>query len=318
MTGVLLSIDTELSSSRHGAGMSLAENFALSIDAQTDEGKFGACYLSRKLKAHRLQASFFIDPMSALVFGTDILKRIAMPLLEDGHDVQLHVHTEWLAFLEKNPVGRTGRNMFDFPLAQQKTIISMALDLFRKSGLPEPVAFRAGNFGANNDTLSAVAACGISIDTSYHAGLADHACQIETDTPLLHPQWMAEGVTEYPVAVFRDFGAHVRGGQLCALSNGEMGWLLDNAKRENWPCVTLMLHSFELIHRPSARAHHLQIHRFDALCDRLAYDPDLTTMVFSDVPTEVTPLRQSLPRSPLPLVLRRVAEQAYGRLRYEL
>src|SRR3546814_9494722 len=43
---------------------------------------------------------------------------------------------------------------------------SLAADMLVRAGAPEPVAFRAGNFGANDDTLRALDALGFLFDSS--------------------------------------------------------------------------------------------------------------------------------------------------------
>jgi hypothetical protein len=57
------------------------------------------------------KAVFFIDPMPALVYGEQIIADMVGPVVERGHEVQLHMHTEWLEWAKDSPVeDRWGRN----------------------------------------------------------------------------------------------------------------------------------------------------------------------------------------------------------------
>src|SRR3546814_12347641 len=83
--------------------------------------------------------------MPALVHGPSIIRDIVAPIVARGHEVQLHIHTEWLAFARFNPVGRlTGRNIGDFPLGAQKKLIGLAADIPVPAVSPAPAAFRPG------------------------------------------------------------------------------------------------------------------------------------------------------------------------------
>jgi hypothetical protein len=318
LTRIFYTVDTELSSSRQRAGMSIEDNYDLSIEGRTAEGDFGLTFQCRELHAHGLTGVFFVDPLPALLYGVDLLRKMIEPILFYGHDIQLHVHTEWLEFLDDGPVGgRRGQNISDFSLADQTVLVDLAADLLEQACGSFPVAFRAGNFGANRDTLIALRRAGLKIDSSYHAGKKFNACDIRPEFPLLHPHMMAEGIMEYPISTFYDFGQHVRSMHLCAISSAGMAWLLAKAIEEGWPCVTILSHSFELIYRPARRAYGLQIRRFEQLCEMLSTGDSLRTAKFSDsVDVPISPTH-ALPRAPLALTVGQYVEQAYGRLRYE-
>ena len=146
MTDVLITIDTELSAGLHQRGFSPGENHAASIDGVVDRGSVGIGWQMDRMEAHGLRGVFFVDPMPALIYGPDVLPPIVAPILARGHDVQLHIHTEWLAWAPSSPVcGRLGRNIGDFALEDQITLIALARDLLEEAGAPRPTAFRAGN-----------------------------------------------------------------------------------------------------------------------------------------------------------------------------
>src|SRR3546814_13046992 len=99
-----------------------------------------------------------------------------------GHEVERNIHAEWLGFARFNPVGKLdGRSIGDFPLPAQKKLIGLARDILVSAGAPEPTAFRAGNFGANDDTLRALAALGFRFASSFNPAWAGRGCAITHD-----------------------------------------------------------------------------------------------------------------------------------------
>jgi peptidoglycan/xylan/chitin deacetylase (PgdA/CDA1 family) len=125
------------------------------------------------MDAHGLKGVCFVDPMPALVYGNETIFEAVETILKRGHDVQLHIHTEWLEWTKASPVaGRTGRNLADFSRADQETLLRTARDLIIAAGAPSPVALRAGNHGANDDSLAALGALGFAWDSSFNADYA--------------------------------------------------------------------------------------------------------------------------------------------------
>ena len=182
MVSLYFTIDTEYESgftARRGAG-SREANFDRSIRGRTATGDGGIFHQMDVFDAHGLKAVFFVDPMPALIWGTGAIADIVEPVLKRGHDVQLHLHTEWLAIAgDRNPLGeRTGPNLKHFSFDEQCQLLDLAIGFLMDAGAPRPVAFRAGNYGANDDSLRALAANGLTHDTSHPPGLMDAECEI--------------------------------------------------------------------------------------------------------------------------------------------
>lgn len=271
MVRFYLTIDTELSADhfrRYGRA-GLEANFAIAIAGETRAGAYGIGYQMDVLDAHGMKGVFFVDPLPALVFGGDVIKRIVQPILDRGHDVQLHAHSEWLAFAERSPVGvRTGDNLRDFCLADQIGILGLARDLLVDAGAPAPVAFRAGNYGANDDTLRALAAIGIGYDSSATPGIAHSPCRISLGSDRLEP--IAHmGVIEVPIGAI-GMASGRRHAQLTAISAGEILAALDHAARQGQHSFTLVSHGFELLSRQRGKANRVVVRRFERLCAGVA------------------------------------------------
>ena len=318
MTRVFLTVDTELSLGSHQRGLSPDVNLAQSIFGETTGGAFGIGWQMERLSHHGLTGVFFVDPVPAALFGPDMLKRIVAPILTAGHEAQLHIHTEWLKFLDRSPVdGRRGENIGDFSEADQVTLIGWARDMLVAAGAPDPMAFRAGNFGADDRTLRALAQLGIAWDSSFNAAYLGAPCRIDLPPLSLDPLSVA-GVGELPVTQIFDLPGRLRPSQLCALSHREMLAMLDHAETQNQCAVNIVSHSFELISRDRRRPNQSVINRFESLCAALAERRDsLPTSGFANLS-----LRQSGQAAvPLPAsawrTWERIAEQAIGHWRYE-
>ena len=315
---VLLTTDTELSSALHEQGVSAADNYARSIEGRCRRGRsWGVPYQLEQLRHWGLKTVFFVDPMPALVYGPQIIADIVGPLRAQGHEVQLHIHTEWLDHVTDSPVGdRSGHNMADFSLDDQKRLLSVGRDLLTDAGVPPPTAFRAGNYGANDDTLRALAALGFTWDSSFNPAQLGGDCQIDLppDTRHVHTH---RGAQICPISVIEDRSGCLRHAQLCALSAREMRAALHHAVATDAQFFNIVNHSFELFVRKARRGNWLLARRFRALCRTIAQEPGMTSGGFREL--ERRDLRRGARALPASLTRRtmRMAEQAGSRLLIE-
>jgi hypothetical protein len=305
MTRVFITIDTEYSSGLYtGPGAAdRADNYARSIACVTPQGPAGITHKLQLLNQHGQKAVFFVDPMPALVWGVAAIEDIVGPIIEAGQDVQLHCHTEWLALAgSANPLpsGRTGNNIADFPLDEQCAILDYARTTLMAAGAPAPVAFRAGNYGANDDTLRALAMIGIGHDSSHCPALPDGAARIsldaETRDPVAHM-----GVIEVPVGSIGRLGGGQRHAQITALTLAEMLAAIRHARASGRESFTLVSHSFELINRRKLAVNRIVRRRFTGLVQALSVMPGVTTGTYADgppMPCAVRPPSDVLPASP--------------------
>ncbi len=318
MTKVLITIDTELSPLRQRSGFSAAANYRASILAQCAKGAFGIGWQMQLLDRHGLKGVFFIDPMPALVLGETVIADAIRLVLGAGHEVQLHAHTEWLEWAESSPVdGRQGRSIGDFALDDQVALLRWGCDLFERVGAPRPIAFRAGNFGADDRTLAALSDVGLRYDTSVNAAYLGSECRV-TASAVRNLPYRQDGIVELPVSGFHDRPGHFRPAQICAISAGEMKRALAHAADTNMPVFTVVTHSFEMLSRDRQRPNHMVIARFEAMARAIAQHPGLTTAGYGDLRPGDYP-ENDLPRLGPDLIRTgwRFAEQAWAMLRYE-
>ena len=320
MTDVLITIDTELSAGLHQRGMSARENLDNSILGVVPGGTVGIGWQMDQLEAHGLKGVFFVDPMPALVYGPEFLADMIGPILARSHEVQLHVHTEWLAWAKSAPVGkRRGQNIGDFDLADQSTLLGLARDLLEQAAVPRPIAFRAGNYGADDRTLIALSDLGIAWDSSFNASYLGAACRIGLTANDHAPVWR-HGVVEVPVSGISASSGLVRPAQVCALSRWEMIDALRHAAQHRQAAFVIVSHSFEMLSRDRRRPNRAVMARFTAMCREIARNPDLRSVGFGDLdPAIAAPLHPKssrLPANPVRMI-GRVIEQAAATVRYE-
>ena len=291
---VYITVDTEVwprFSNWRSSG--LRDDIRRDIYGETPEGDFGIPFQTRLLNEHGLKAVFFVESLFACTVGLGPLREIVGLVQGAGHEVQLHLHTEWLAWMAPSVLpGRTGQNCRDFTLDEQTLLIRLAKENLQAAGATNVTAFRAGNYGANFDTLRALERNGIRLDTSYNAMYLDRECGLGMSERLLQPRWV-EGVYEVPITFFEDRPrGRVRHAQVCAASAAEMEGALTGAWSDGWKSFVIVSHGFELIkdRKQTAeppRPDRIVINRFRRLCRFLAEHKDrFRTRRFSDIQPE--------------------------------
>lgn len=314
-TRVFITIDTEYSSGLYtGPGPSdRAENYARSIACITPQGPAGIPHKLDLLRQHGQKAVFFVDPMPALVWGVAAIEDVVGPIIDAGQDVQMHCHTEWIELAgSANPLrsGLTGKNIADFPFEDQCAILDYARTTLMAAGAPEPVAFRAGNYGASDATLRALAAIGMDYDTSHCPALPDAAGRISLG-PNNHDPIGHMGVMEVPVGSIGTMSGGQRHAQVTALALAEMLAAIRHARDCQRDSFTLVSHSFELINRRKLAVNQVVRRRFAGLIRALAKMRGVETASYAHTPPRLRQIRgtnQPLPASPVRTGVR-MAEQ---------
>lgn len=325
MTNVYITIDTEYSAGLalrakgEGLGGGQAENFARSISCETPDGAVGTEYQMDVFDRHGLKGVFFVDPMPAMLWGNQAVADVVGPIVERGHDVQMHIHTEWLKLAGKNnPLGnRIGGNMADFSFEDQVTLLGYARGQLIEAGAPAPVAFRAGNYGANDDTLRALKWAGMRYDTSHSPAIPNSASRISLGAGDRRAMNHA-GAIEVPVGCIDSFGQSLRHAQITALSTWELLAAIRHARSQGSAQFTIVSHSFELLSRDRSQVNRVVQRRFERFCAGLEKMSGVETATYSDNPPQVARaggprpvLHHSEVRSAL-----RMAEQALGNALY--
>ena len=257
-TRVLLTIDTELTW-RPGPDWGRWE---AAFDRSYEAAGVGVRYQLRVLAQHALKACFFVDPMPACVYGIEPIKRMIEPIVEAGQEIQLHLHPLWVG--AKDGQTRSERQLARYHRTAQHDLILRARDLLVEAGAPEPIAFRAGNYSANDDTLRALAELGFRYDSSHNGHQHPWPSAIDLPpgqiAPIVH-----QGIVEVPVTVIAE-GRGARHLQICAVSLGEILAAIEHAGAQRQPVVNIVTHSFELANRAGTAPNKIHVKRFEDLC----------------------------------------------------
>jgi len=323
MVGVFITIDTEISSPLRPGWREDGLRFELDRDVfgRTDRGSYGIDYQMEVFDRHGLKATFFVEALFAAEGGIATLGTIVDAIRGKGHDVQLHLHTEWLSRFRSNPLGTaTGQHIREFSVEDQTRLLSTGLTHMARAGAGAISSYRAGNFGASWDTLEALSRAGIRTDTSLNPAHFGGACRMPVPAV---PSGLLErhGVLEFPVTVFEDLPGHFRPFQVCACSSAEMEALLLHAWREEVPFLVAVTHSFELLKREGRttgwwKPSRIRIRRFERLCRFLEQHRDkFETLTFSSPGLDGPRFRgpQRLMRSNPLRTARRFVEQLWDR-----
>jgi peptidoglycan/xylan/chitin deacetylase (PgdA/CDA1 family) len=277
-TRVLLTIDTELTWRHYAAGATWQESFARCYEA----AGVGVPYQLDVLARHGLKACFFVDPMPALVYGMEPVRRMVAPILAAGQEVQLHLHSFW-ADLAEGMADGCRFELTSFGLDRQRELIATARDLLMLARVPRPIAFRAGSYAANRATLAALSDLGMIYDSSHNGAEHPWPSALPFDPRQIAPA-EREGIIEVPVTTIEDAPGKLRHLQLCAVSIRELREALLHAGTEGHELVTIVSHSFELATRDGSRANEVLRRRFESVCAFLADHADrLPTAHFADL-----------------------------------
>jgi hypothetical protein len=319
---VFITVDTEFSPrDYHARNGEVKALVARDIDGVTAAGDFGIGFQMDVLEAYGLRAVFQVESLSASAVGPEILRRVVNEVQARGHEVQMHVHAEWLNGVNSPELPPfRGRNLVSYSQEEQTRVIGAALHNIQEAGARHICAFRAGNYGANRDTLKALARNGIPFDSSYNVCFVDRLWPDLGAGPLTQPTPI-EGLWEIPISFFSDWPGHRRPAQLCAVSSREMQHALLRAWEAGWHAFVIVSHSFELIKRPKDAAgptlpDRLVIDRMENLCRFLSDHKDkFRSALFSELTPSSMPMLAPKPiRSKLSHTLRRMGEQLFGKI----
>lgn len=317
MLDVFFTIDVEIWCN---GGKSIEERFPHAfreyVYGPTSRGNFGLAFQAEVFKDHGLKSVCFVEPLFSLRFGTEPLAEMVDLLTRNTQEIQLHLHAEWLA---ESPVAvidaphANRQHLRQFSQAEQAALIASALRLIDQAGAKNINAFRAGNFGFNQDTLSALHANRIAFDSSYNASYFGPDSGVMPDVAAVEP-FECQGIVEYPMTVFNDGTGKLRHTQLTACSSSEMEGLLWQALERKRSAFVILSHNFELLNPAKNRPDEVVVKRFRKLCSFLDRNRDsFRVRGFEGLSPNLSQKQPEPLASPLWKTGMRMAEQIYRR-----
>lgn len=228
------------------------------------------------LRRHGIRGVFFVEPLFAARFGRRYLREIVELIGIDGHQIELHVHSEWADEIRPKPLPHIPdkrQHLRQLSLADQTNLIKLGIEMLKDVGVPTVKAFRAGSFGANVDTLRAVETAGLSIDCSVNACAPAGTADLGDTVDMYQPSRVG-GVLAIPMTVFRDGFGRLRPAQVGACSARELIETLNQARAAQWPAVMLLSHNFEMLRPGGAKIDPIVARRFERLCMLISEQTD--------------------------------------------
>ena len=244
------------------------------IYGHTKNGAYGLPFQLKLLKEYGLNAVFFVEPLFSTRFGRDALQEVVGMIRDANQSIELHLHPEWTDESKQvifPHIKEKREHLRYFTVEEQTHLLSLGIELLKEAGCKQLTAFRAGSFGANDDTLTAVGASGLTVDSSYNYCIED--CEINAFNDIQQPT-QHNAIVEVPMTTFVDGIGRRRHAQLTACSYDELRDSMLNAYQQQCQSYVLLSHSFELM-KPnfSDRDKHV-VKRFEKLCMFLADNTD--------------------------------------------
>jgi len=187
---IIITIDTEVGEK----AKNLDIGFEKLVLGQVDNKEWGVPFIIESCDKYGFKAEFFIDVYEYKKFGEENFKQLCQDIDVRGHGVQLHTHPSYA--YDKNR-----RDMYEYSLEEQIQIIKDGKELIKKWIGTYPISHRAGNYGANDDTLIALKENNIFIDSSFFYRHPNSKIQAPTiNTPILY-----KDILQFPVTVVKSF-----------------------------------------------------------------------------------------------------------------
>jgi hypothetical protein len=210
------------------------------------EGK-GLEYIVGVCRDYGVKATFFVEALGATRWGTDPLRRICSLLLGAGQDVQLHLHPVVAAidgFEDHEDV------LWKHDARTQEMLLRKGCTILEQCGVDRPVAFRAGDFAANADTLAAMACAGLHIGSNRDLDQKSSTRSRLNDVFPIRNDVSREGpVTDVPVTACRSPFARLDGPyrhmEISAMGWMEMRHALIRMQRMGYACAGILTHPRE-------------------------------------------------------------------------
>lgn len=266
--------------------------------------------------------SFFVEVLNHYFFGTGETRIVCDYLLRRNQDVQLHIHPNYQQFKDGNrgPV-RFSDLIRNYSDSEQFQLIEHARNILIKHGVCNPVAFRAGCYGASNVTLQALEKAGFLMDSSFSRAFSDVSC-VFNDTDINDVKQI-NGIWEFPITNFIE-NCFVRPRRympfdINGVSFREIRYVLEYT---DFQFYTVILHSFSFIKALDvqyvrARPRKKIIQRYRNLIRYLAEnDSKYQVVTFKDLAEnqnfhQLPPRQHIFPEMPAPLTFARIGEQLY-------
>ena len=283
---LILTIDTEFSIAGAFTDPARCKPVAdQTVLGRIEDRENGLGFILDTLKQHGATATFFVEVMNTIYFGTEAMGKFAKRIREAGHDVQLHVHPCWLAFKSGKYERRPGQPPPSDACAKLATsdmvaLLETGITVFEQWGMARPVALRTGGFSTARQVYTAQRLVGIPLASNLCIAVAPPE---EPELRLRSGRHLIEGVVEVPALSFVDRRwrgrEHLRPLQITATSEAEQRLVLTRAYEAGMETIVAVTHPFEFFKRKDQaytllRRDRINQTRLGDLCRFVAQNPE--------------------------------------------
>ena len=131
--------------------------------------EFGIRKIASILGQHKIKGNFLIDLAASVLYGDKVVAEIGHFILEQGHELHAHLHSEWLVRkwnIKGRYNGPEGLNQLNAQLNHQ----FLQFTAFKYAQLfgSNPICFRGGGYHFNEHTVDAARAAGFTMLSNFN------------------------------------------------------------------------------------------------------------------------------------------------------
>ena len=148
--------------------------------------RLGVPLITEILGQSGLRGTFFVETFAEEQGYPGQTEPVCTHLLDHGQDVQLHVHPayeQYDRFRRGTAPCPTTDDLAELPRDRQLELLREGAERLNRWTGKAPVAFRAGNMAASEETLDLLPSAGLGIDSSYTFPFAGGQCRFSPAEP---------------------------------------------------------------------------------------------------------------------------------------
>lgn len=176
----------------------------LGMMGEYGDNRLGIPLICDILSRYGLKATFFLEPFNDELGYPGQTEPVVQHLINNGQDIQLHVHPNHMHYglhRANKEYTRTDQ-LADLDPDWQRQLIADGASRLEKWTGKRPIAFRAGNMGASEETLKALFEAGLWIDSSYTFPYVEGQCRFPDGQQFNGSKWYGQ-VLEVGLSGFR-------------------------------------------------------------------------------------------------------------------
>lgn len=301
----IITIDTEFSSHKDDIG----------IVGRIGKREYGVARILNLLDKYGVKATFFIDVYGWERVGKVRFKEICQSIKNRGHDLQLHTHPDHLFDKERG-------YMAEYSFDEQLEIIKKGKELFKEFVGEEPIAHRAGDWGADYGTMRILSNNGIYIDSSFFKDWS--TCEISKSRLTTNRPMAWYSLLEIPVTTFKSktLGMFRKYRYISTDGNSieEIRYIIRTLEKKRVKIITSTFHSFSFLRWNSNRTRHWvdfrKVRKFDLFLKEITKDGLECVKTMKDIhelykqkPKDILDSVDFVPKSKLIFSISRIKER---------